>query len=84
MGAGKNHTQTKANRALITETSDPHGSNYRLWAEIVPCERPSHTVELRFSSTWSGAKNAEEVQVRGRYLLDSTALDNLRRLLEAA
>lgn len=83
MGATKNHGSSAAARTLITETSDPHGSRYQLWAEITPCQNPRNTVELKFSSTWSGAKNAEEPQVRGRYLLDATAMDNLRRLLGA-
>lgn len=81
MGAGTHHKQAKATRTLITATSDPHGSDYQLWAELITCERPSDMVELRFSSTWSGAKNPQEMQVQGQYLLDATAIDNLRRLL---
>lgn len=83
MGAGTHHTQTTPARTLITETKEPHGSTYQLWAEIIPCKKPQDTVELRFSSIWTGAKNAEEPQVRGKYLLDTTAIDNLRRLLGA-
>lgn len=81
MGAATNHRPIASTRTLITETSDPHGRDYHLWAELIPCKRPEHTVELRFSSTWSGARNPEESQIQGRYLLDATAIDNLRRLL---
>lgn len=83
MGAGTHHTQAETARTLITETPDRNGNDYRLWAELVPCAQPKDTVELRFSSTWAGAKNPQESQVRGRYLLDATAIDNLRRLLGA-
>lgn len=83
MGATTHHGPTSPARTLITETSDPHGSRYQLWAEIIECERPKNTIELRFSSLWSGSKNPDDTQVRGRYLLDATALDNLRRLLGA-
>jgi hypothetical protein len=82
MGTRTNHEPVETARTLIAETSDPHGSTYQLWAEIIPCEAPRNIIELRFSSTWSGAKQPQDPQIKAKFLLDATGLDNLRRLLE--
>jgi len=39
-------------------------------------------VELRFQSLWSGAREPQEPRDRGRFLLDYTARQHLRQLLD--
>lgn len=67
--------------ALIRRVPEAHGSNYELWAEIIPCTIPKDTVCLRFSTIWSGARDPQAPQVKGEYFLDSAARHALSALL---
>lgn len=82
MGEATSHGSTEAARALITEIPEAHGTTYQLWAELRNCDTPRGMVELRFQSLWSGARHPQEPQDRGRFLLDHTARQHLRQLLD--
>lgn len=79
--AGDRRAPTK--RALISSTEESRGTEFQIWAELVDCDYPPDSVELRFVSTWTGARLPEEAQIRGKFMLDATGLDDLRRLLGA-
>lgn len=68
-------------KQLINQTTDGQGTVYQTWAEMIPCDRPFDTVCLRFSSTWTGAKNPESPQVKAEFFLDSAARHSLQQLL---
>ena len=70
-------------QVLIKSIPEAHGNNYELWAEIIPCTIPADTVCLRFSTTWSGAREPGARQVKGEYFLDSVGRDQLMTLLQA-
>jgi hypothetical protein len=82
VGEATNHGPTETTRTLITEIAEAHGTTYQLWAELNLCDRPSGMMELKFQSRWSGARQPDELQDRGRFLLDETAMRNLRSLLD--
>ena len=68
-------------QALIKSVPEAHGNDYEVWAEIIPCTIPRDTVCLRFTTTWSGARDPEARQVKGEYFLDAQARDALMKLL---
>ena len=71
-------------KQLITEIPEAHGNTYQLWAEIIPCDNPAQTTCLRFLTAWSGARDAQAMQVKGEYFLDRQALDRLTNILHKA
>lgn len=77
-------SQQYPHQALIKSVPEAHGTNYEIWAEIIPCTIPADTVCLRFSSTWSGARDPSARQVKGEYFLDSLGRDQLIQLLQEA
>jgi hypothetical protein len=74
-------SQQQTHQTLIKSVPEAHGTSYEIWAEIIPCTIPQDTVCLRFSSTWSGAREPSTRQVKGEYFLDSQGRDQLIKLL---
>ena len=70
-------------KKLLHEVKEASGSIYRLSADLEKCQHPDDYHLLVFSSIWTGAKNPELEQVRGRFMLSPQAIKNLKELLEA-
>ncbi len=81
MGTRSTDTTPIAARTLIHSITEGHDNQYRLWAEIRPCQHPGDHMELRFCSEWTGAKDPTALQTRARFMLSPAALDNLRQLI---
>ena len=69
-------------KKLITKISEGRGTFYETWAELQVCTRPHNTACLRFSTVWSGAKNATQAQTKSEFFLDSEGRQQLRELLD--
>ena len=70
-------------KKLIQEVKEERGDTYQLFAEFNKCYHPDEYRTLVFSSLWTGAKNPELAQVKGKVLLSPEGLQNLKDLLEA-
>ena len=81
MGTRPPDTTTVGTRTLIHSIPETHDNEYRLWAELIPCQNPAGHMELRFSSEWTGAKDPTALQTRARFMLSPAALDNLQQLI---
>ena len=57
------------------------GSEYELWAELVPCATPKDYTMLLVYSLYSGAKDPNLQWERAKILLSPEALNNLKELL---
>lgn len=60
------------------------GSEYELWAELVPCTTPTDYSMLRVYSLYSGAKDPTIQWERAKLLLSPESLSNLKSLLNAS
>ena len=69
-------------KKLITKIPEGRGTFYEIWAELQPCAKPHNTVCLRFSTVWSGAKNATQAQIKSEFFLDPEGRQQLRELLD--
>ena len=70
-------------KKLIQEVHEESGSVYQLYGELEKCYHPDDYHTLVFSSIWTGAKNPELEQVKGKLLLSPAGLQNLKELLES-
>jgi hypothetical protein len=68
-------------KKLIQEVKEDRGDTYQLYAEITKCYHPSNYHQLVFSSLWTGAKDPELAQVKGKFILSPEGLQNLKDLL---
>ena len=70
-------------KKLLQEVKEESGSVYQLSANLEKCQHPDDYHLLVFSSRWTGAKNPDLEQIRGRFMLSPEAIKNLKELLEA-
>jgi hypothetical protein len=70
-------------KKLLQEVKESSGSVYQLSANLEKCQHPDDYHLLVFSSIWTGAKNPELEQIKGRFLMSPEAIKNLKELLEA-
>jgi len=70
-------------KKLINEIPESSGSVYQLWAELTDCAVPPGYKVLKFSSTWTGAKNPDIPHQKGQFLMSPDSLNNLKDLLNA-
>jgi hypothetical protein len=70
-------------KKLIHQVDEQSGSVYQLWAELTDCLRPEGYKTLKFTSTYSTAKNPDIPWSRGEFFLPLEALTNLKELLES-
>jgi hypothetical protein len=69
-------------KKLIHEVSETSGSVYQLWAELTDCAVPAGYKTLKFSSTWTGAKNADIPYNKGQFFLPPEGIESLKELLD--
>lgn len=69
-------------KVLVHSVEEAKGSEYRLFAELVPCNHPEDYVKLVFSSQWTGAKNPEAEQTKFECFLSPDSVKNLQQLFE--
>ena len=69
-------------KTLIRSVPETSGSEYQLWAELVPAQGPGELFCLRFSSVWTGAKNPAAAQIKGEFFLQQENLRQLKTMIE--
>lgn len=80
----KESLKNKKMKKLIQEVHESSGSVYQLYGELEKCYHPDDYHTLVFTSIWTGAKNPDLAQVKGKLLLSPEGLKNLKDLLKAA
>lgn len=68
-------------KKLIQQVEEESGAVYQLYGDLERCYHPNDYHTLVFTSRWTGAKNPELEQVKGKLLLSPEGLANLRDLL---
>ncbi len=68
-------------KLLLQEVQENDGSSYELYAELVACQNPAGFNQLIFSSITTNTNLSKEYQDKESLFLSSTAVQQLRDLL---